>query len=60
MYPIDKFSAIMWLNTLKAAQNGDEEEQRNLEAENEMRKNMGYPTVEEEMKQILGDNWNHL
>lgn len=56
MYPMDKFSAIMWLNTMKAAQNGDEDEQRNLKAENEMRQKRGYPTVEKEMKLILNQD----
>ena len=52
MYPMDKFSAIMWLNSLTAAQKGDKNEQMNLEAGDEMRQKRGYPTVEEEMQQI--------
>jgi hypothetical protein len=38
---MDKFSAIMWLNTLQAAQKRDEDQQRDLEAENKMRRMMG-------------------
>ena len=57
MYPMDKFSAIMWLNTMKAAQNGNQYEIENLEAENQMRQSEGYPTVEEEMKMILNDKY---
>lgn len=43
MFPMAKFSAIMWLNTLMAAQQGYEDEQENLQAENKMRAEMGYP-----------------
>jgi len=55
MYPMAKFSAIMWLNTLMAAQQGDEDEQENLQAENKMRAEIGYLSVEEEMQDILGN-----
>ena len=55
MYPMGKFSAIMWLNTLMAAQQGDEDEQENLQAENKMRAKRGYPSVEEELQEIQGN-----
>ena len=56
MYPMDKFSAIMCPNNLMAEQKGDEDQLKDLEADNEKRRMMGYPTVEEDMEEILEIN----
>lgn len=58
MYPMDKFSAIMWINTVKRAQMGDKHEQEMIDVENKIRMEEGQPTVEEELQEILGNKWN--
>jgi len=52
MYPMDKFSAIMWLETVIQAQAGNEQEMERLKVENQIRQENGQPTVEEELIEL--------
>ena len=52
---MDKFSAMMWINTVKRAQMGDKHEQEIINVENKIRMEEGQPTVEEELQEILGN-----
>ena len=54
MYPMDKFSAIMWLNTIQSAKQGNQAEMDRLQQANKVRKENNHPSVEEEMKEITG------
>jgi len=52
MYPMDKFSAMMWLETTIQAQKGNKEEMEHLQVENQIRKENNQPTVEDELKEL--------
>ena len=52
MYPMDKFSAMMWLNTVTQANKGNQEEAERLIVENQIRTENNQPTVEDELKEL--------
>ena len=43
---------MLWLATIQQAQKGDQESKEILEQENELRKEKGQMTVEEELKKM--------
>lgn len=45
--------AMFLLMTLEKAQKGDEESKKMIELENELRKELNQPTVEEELKALI-------
>lgn len=54
MYPIDnKFSAIMWAQTIARAQAGDQMEMEILQSENQVRADNNQPKVEQELTAML-------
>ena len=46
---MEKMEAFLWLATIKRAKNGDKEQLQHLQEENELRKEKGLPSVEEEL-----------
>ena len=52
----DKLAAMVWIGTIKRAKAGNPEAQETLRAENKARKELGQPTVEEELKKMLQDD----
>ena len=49
---MDNMTAILWLATIKQANEGDKEQQEVLRQENELRAENGLPTVQEELMEM--------
>lgn len=52
MYPMDKFSALLWLDTVRQAQAGNQESMEELQAANQLRSDNNQPSIEEELMQL--------
>ena len=54
MYPMDKFSALLWMEIMLAAPTNPQEQEK-LTAANEIRIENNQPTIEQELMDMLKD-----